>query len=62
MPTHELILLQRTEHGWIATDIEEEIASGAQPTRQGALNDLDENRALASDRLELAPEYRDTPE
>lgn len=50
------IELVRGEHGWVATDEDTGISSQPMETREGALDDLDENLALASGELRLSDE------
>jgi hypothetical protein len=54
MSTYSSILLEETDHGWVATHREREIASAACPTREEALDDLDEQIALEDGDLELS--------
>ncbi len=56
MSTYASILLEATEHGWVATHREREISSAACPTRDEALADLDEQIALEDGELELSDE------
>lgn len=56
MSTYSSILLEETELGWVATHREREISSAPCDDRETALEDLDENIALADGRLELNPE------
>ena len=56
MSTGTRISLVKGEHGWVATDEESGITSQPMPTREGALDDLDENVALATGELELSEE------
>ena len=58
MSTGTRISLVKGEHGWVATDEGSGISSQPMPTREGALDDLDENVALATGELELS---EDTP-
>jgi hypothetical protein len=50
------ITLQHTDFGWIAIDEEREISSAPMPTRTEALDDLDENIALAEGNLGFSTE------
>lgn len=56
MSTYSSILLEETEHGWVATHREWELSSGACPTREDALDDLDEQIELEAGELELSAE------
>ncbi|HKJ58679.1 MAG TPA: hypothetical protein VKA37_05585 [Halobacteriales archaeon] len=56
MSTGTRINLVKGEHGWVATDEESGISSQPMPTREGALDDLDENVALATGELEMSEE------
>lgn len=56
MSTYASILLEETEHGWVATHRERELSSAACPTREDALDDLDEQIALEDGELELSAE------
>jgi len=56
MSTYSSILLEKTDHGWVATHRERDISSGPCPTREEALDDLDEQTALEDGDLELSDE------
>lgn len=53
-PTYETITLTRWRDQWIAVDEERGVKSQPMPTRREALDDLDENVALAEGDLELS--------
>jgi|GEM_PF-3239510 len=54
MSTYETITLRRTDLGWVATDVERELSSAPMDSREAALDDLDENIALADGDLTLS--------
>lgn len=52
------IRLEHTADGWVATAPDRELNSVACPTRQAALEDLDETVAFVDDDLELSDETK----
>lgn len=55
---YETIKLSRWRGYWIATDELRDISSSPERTRQAALEDLDENVALAEGELDLSQEAK----
>lgn len=56
------IRLERTDLGWVATDPEREVSSAPMASRAAALDDLDENVALADGDLEVSDEVSEAIE
>jgi hypothetical protein len=54
MSIFQSIRLDETEHGWVATDTRRNISSAPCATRDEALDDLDENIAIADGELTLS--------
>lgn len=54
MSTYQSIRLDETDHGWVATDTRRNVLSAPCPTRDEALDDLDENLAIADGEVSLS--------